>query len=259
MSAKNWMLPAPATGRAIEMRPMAKFRCRWKKLTASVRGTTEMRIVFPSPRAMIYPMENWITPPAPAAAKKADAREQRRGGHHPAGAVAVGERADEGRYSAAYPGAGGHGVGDGAAVPAHVFEYEVLYAAEHHLRDARGPNGGHGRGAQYEPAVVEGRAGPPVVEPEYQGHGPPGCGRPALRRLRGVDGPHIPTSGDRPGEASRPGRTVHTMITLLASGGATGDRAWRRGTRRGIVAQVVEMWRCPSALRRVRQGKHRRQ
>ena len=83
-------------------------------------------------------------------------------GHESAGAVAVCERADEGRDEAGCPCAGGYGVGDGAAVPSHVFEDEVLHAAEDELRRAGGGVGadcGHG---EDEPAVVEGCARSPV-------------------------------------------------------------------------------------------------
>ena len=137
--------------------------------------------------------------------EQAHAGEERRGRHHPARAVAVGETADERRHAAAYPGAGGYGVGDGAAVPAHVLEYEVLYAAEHHLCDTRGPNGGKGGGAQHQPTVVEGRAGPPVVELEYKGHGPPGSRRPAKRWRRRVAGPRPPPGRGAPGRTQAPG------------------------------------------------------
>ena len=98
----------------------------------------------------------------PADGEEGDAGDECGDGHESAGAVAVGEPADEGRDEAGRPGASGYGVGDGAAVPAHVLEDEVLDAAEDELGGAGGgvsADGGHG---EDEPAVVEGRARSPV-------------------------------------------------------------------------------------------------
>ena len=49
----SWMLIAPPMGRAIEVNPRARLRLRWKKFTATVRGTTPTRLGLATVLAMM--------------------------------------------------------------------------------------------------------------------------------------------------------------------------------------------------------------
>ena len=54
MSVTIWIMRAAVTGRAIEVRPRAKLRLRWKKATVAVRGTTPSRMGFAMDLATMY-------------------------------------------------------------------------------------------------------------------------------------------------------------------------------------------------------------